>query len=152
MPVLVAGPIRLAVLDGAGNKLRTLYLPTPDMGGLELGWEEKDNTWDLLNGDPLTRSLGYLPVLTCKWSSYDERPEGRWPLGTANGQRPCLDDLLVILSGPTRTLRVATLTGGGFTCDKVQVRPYQRRSLIASGIQVTFRAAKVRSQRDLEVF
>lgn len=151
--LLQPGPLRLALLDANGAKLKTLYLPTPDMGGLEIDWDEKSHTWELDTGDELTRKLGYLPVLTCKWSGYNEAPGGRYPLGTLNGQRPSLEDLLVLLSEPTGRLRVSPgLASGGFTVNRVTVKPIGRRGAIYTGLQVVFRGRYVRPVRDLEVF
>ncbi len=153
MSLLQASPLRLAVLDASGAKLKTLILPTPVEGGLELEWVDKLHTWELDDGGELTRTLGYLPQLTVKWTYYDERPAGRYPLGTDNGQRPSLEDLLVILSQPSGRLRVSPgLSAGGFTVDRCQVKPIGRRGLVYSGVQVVFRGRYARPTRSLEAF
>jgi hypothetical protein len=141
----------LATVDGA--KVKTVYLPPPSVKGLNLEWDKKASTKDLVLGGERTRVRGYLPVLTCTWSAYDERPGQGYAIGTANGQRPCLEDLLVLLSQPTGMLRVSMgRSAGGFTVDSVSVKPLGKEGPYYTGLQVVFRGRDPLSTMTLGAF
>lgn len=152
---MAPGPIRLAVLNADGSKAKTLYLPPPDKKNPKIEWEVKGTKQELLDGSPRMRIQGYLPVLTVKWSAYDDREGQGYALGTDNGQRPTLEQLLRILSGPPGTLRVSAgpAPAGGFTCGEIQVGG---AVLLGAGIggdlQIVFRGRQVLSGRYLEAF
>lgn len=152
MALMQLGYLRLALLDAQGSKLKTLILPPPDKNGFELDWEFKGNTFELDNGDEITRALGYLPVLTVRWAAYDERP-GQYSVGLLDGQKPSLEALLDLLSQPTGRLRISPgLSAGGFTVDRAIVKPIGRKGLIYTGLELTFRGRHVQPTRALEVF
>lgn len=151
MALLQVGPIRMAVLNSSGVKLKTLILPTPSKDGLELEWAEKSTTTELIDGSEKTRFLGFIPQLTVKWSAYDESVRGGIAIGTNDGQRPTLESLLPLLVN--NMVRVSPgMTAGGFTAAKVEVRSLGKQGLLYTGLQVVFRGGAVRAQRDLEVF
>jgi hypothetical protein len=143
------------VLNADGTKAKTLYLPPPDRKNPKLEWETKGTKQELLDGSERMRVLGYLPVLTLKWSAYDDRPGQGYTLGTADGQRPTLEQLLQVLSGTPGTLRVSAgpAPAGGFTCGEIKVGG---AVLLAPGIggdlQIVFRGRQVLSSRYLEAF
>lgn len=152
--LLQTGPIRLALVDSGGTKLKTLYLPPPDKDGLDLEFIEKSSSAELIDGSERTRLLGFLPTLNVRWKYYNEQTGFGYAIGTNDGQRPSLEALLKILSGPTNTLRVAPgpAVDGGFTVDRVQVKGIGKVGNTYTGLQVTFRARNVRSDRSLEAF
>ncbi len=139
--LMQVGPIRLALLASIGGaKVKTLILPAPSQDGKELEWAEKASTQELIDGSERTRRLGYLPVLTCKWTAYDDRG----PLGTGDGQRPGLEDLLVLLSQPTGMLKVSPgLAAGGFVVDSAKVKPIGKKGNSYTGLQVVFRGRDI---------
>lgn len=152
MPLLQTGPIRLALLDASGTKLKTLYLPAPDKDGLGLEWAERGKTWDLDNGGQMSRLVGFLPILKVRWGAYDERP-GQYAIGLNDGNRPGLEDLLWLLSQPSGRIRVSPgLSAGGFTVDRPQVKPIGRKGTIYTGLEVTFRGRTAQPSMALEVF
>lgn len=139
--ILQTGVIRLALLNVDGSKAKTLLLPPPSDEGLSIQWVKKASTEELLDGSPRTRLLGFLPVVTCRWNAYDERTGQGYTIGTADGQRPGLEDLLWFLSQPTGKLKLSPgLAAGGFVVDAVDVDPIGKRGGIFTGIQATFRA------------
>jgi hypothetical protein len=116
-------------------------------------WVRKSNTEDLVTGGERTRVLGYLPVLSFKWNAYDERTGQGYPIGTSDGQRPGLEDLLVFLSQPSGFLRVGPgLNGGGFTVDSVTIQPFGKKGNVYTGFQAVFRARDPLSTMSLGAF
>lgn len=151
--LLQVGPIRLALLDAAGAKIKTLYLPAPASDGLNLEWEEKGTTWDLDDGGEMSRIIGFLPVLKVQWRTYDERPGRGYAIGTGNGQRPTLEDLLWFFSQPSGRIRVSPgLSAGGFTVDRCKVRGIGKKAAWYTGVEVTFRGRHAFATETLEVF
>lgn len=146
---LKTGPIRLAVLRTDGvTKDKTLYLPAPDRGFPKLEFVKKSSTVDLETGDERTRLLGFLPVLTCRWTAYDERSGHGYTIGTADGNRPGYADLLVVLSGATKTLKVSPgpSTVGGFVVDRVDIKELGVAGPdLLMGLEVTFRGRDILS-------
>jgi hypothetical protein len=152
--LLQTGIVRLALLATVdGVKVSTAYLPPPSVKGMNLEWDKKASTKDLVTGGERTRVRGYLPVLTCTWSVYDERPHQGYVIGTGNGQRPGLEDLLGMLSQPTGMLRVSPgPSAGGFTVDSVQVRPLSKEGDFYTGLQAVFRGRDPLPSMTLGVF
>lgn len=154
--LITPGPIRLAVLNGiAGTKLKTLYLPQPDRKFPELEWVAKKNDQDLIDGSERTRILGYLPVLKVKWSPYDDRAVFGYTVGTSDGQRPSLEQLLSILGTGSGLLKVSlgnTGTPLGFVVGIVEVDRIPFRSTGFCDLSVTFRGRDIQSDRTLGAF
>jgi hypothetical protein len=151
--LLQTGIIRMALLNADGSKATALYLPPPNRDGLSLEWARKANTWELLDGSERTRLLGYLPVLTCKWTVYDDRPGQGYPIGLQDGQRPPLESLLWYLSQPTGKIKVSPgLQAGGFVADSIQVQPISKAGSIYTGLQVVFRGRDTLPTMTLGVF
>lgn len=152
--LLQVGPIRLAVLASDGTtKTKTLILPPPSRDGLELDWEEDSTTVKLVGGGRRTRRIGYLPVLTVRWKAYDDLANPGITIGTANGNRPSLEDLLVILSAATRGLRVSPgASAGGFTVDQVVTKQIGKKGPVYTGVQATFYGRDPLATKTLEVF
>lgn len=153
MALIQATPVRLALLDANGSKLKTLFLPIPDWDGIHLDWEERGKTWDLDDGGEVSRIVGFLPVLRLRWSHYDERPGMGYPIGTGDGQRPTLEDLLWFLSQPSGRIRISPgLNAGAFTVNRTQHRGIGKRGLFYTGLEVTFRGRHAQPTQQLEVF
>lgn len=154
--LITPGPVRLAVLNGVGGaKLKTLYLPTPDKNYPELEWAEKKVDADLVDGSERTRILGYLPVLKLRWTPYEDRAVFGFTLGTSDGNRPTVDQLLDILSSDPGTLKVS-LGGGaspfGFVVGRVNIDkiPYKGGQFVS--LTLTLRGRDVVSSRVLGAF
>lgn len=154
MSVLQTGVIRLAYLASPGGaKVKTFYLPPPSRGMPTVDWEDDADTVRLVGGGRRTRRDGYVPVLAVRWNVYDDRAGQGYAIGTADGQRPALDDLLWYLSQPSGMLRVSPgLTAGGFTVDRVEVKPVGKRGEFYTGLEVTFRGRDAMVTRTLEAF
>ncbi len=157
MTVLITpGPIQLAVLNGVGgSKLKTLILPVPDRKNPEVEWITKKIDQDLVDGSERTRILGYIPSLKVKWSPYDDRTGQGLTIGTADGNRPSLEQLLTILSATPGTLKVSLGTTGtplGFIVGRADIDkiPYHGRDF--ADLTVTFRGRDVYSTRTLGAF
>lgn len=154
MTLATPGAIRLAVLNGVGGaKLKTLWLPTPSKGTPEIEWVTKAVEKDILGGSERTRILGYIPTLTVNWKPYDERSGMGYTIGTSDGQRPRLEDLLKILSVASGTLKVsAGKTGGGFVVGRVKVGKVQLVGHGLGSVSVTFRGRDIVPEMRLEAF
>lgn len=161
MTLLTPGPIRLAVLAGveSSTKTKTLYLPSPAAKSLELEWEAKQIEQELVDGSERTRVLGFIPVLKCKWTPYDDKTTGRTGqgavIGNLDGQRPTLEQLLVILSAAPGTLKVSTGNGAsplGFVVGRVSVGGSALRGLDMGELSVTFRGRTASADRSLGAF
>lgn len=153
--LLQPGVIRLALLTTVdGSKLKTLYLPPPARDGLSLEWLEQSSTMTLVSGSPRTRLLGFVPVLTVRWNVYDDRSGQGYTIGSADGNRPNLDSLMLLLSNPTGLIRVSPgPSAGGFTADSIQVKSFGVISpTFGSGLEVVFTGRTLVSTRSLEVF
>ena len=95
----LAGPPRLAVINSAGVVQKTLQLPPPRKGdGIGLEFIPKGVDRELEDFSESGFAAGYLPVLTLKWDVYDDRGGNGVTIGTADGNRPSLLQLLEILS------------------------------------------------------
>jgi hypothetical protein len=127
MSLLQLGPIRVKY---SGT---TYLLPPPDKGGLTLEWVKKESSVELLDGSERTRLLGFLPVLTYKAKIY-----------APDSSQASLDTLLGILSHPTGTIKVSPgKTAGGFTCDKVTVKPIGIKGKFEEGVEIVFRGRDI---------
>lgn len=150
--LLQTGPIRLAVLLPDGSKEKTLLLPPPSMDGLELDWEEDSTTVRLATGGRRTRRIGYIPSLTVRWKVYDDREIG-CVLGTDDGERPVLEDLLAILSLPSKGLKVSPgMAAGGFVVDQVVTKGIGKKGNFYTGLQATFHGRDAYATKTLETF
>lgn len=155
MTLSLPGPIRLAVLSGIGGaKVRTLWLPAPAKQNPVLSWEKKAIAQDLVDGSERERKLGYIPILKASWHPYDERAGQGYTIGTADGQRPPLEELLKILSYPSGWLKVSAGPGAayGFVVGRVETG---KVSLLGPGymdLEVTFRGRDIMSDQSLAVF
>lgn len=119
------GPPRLALLNPDLSVLKTLALPPPKKGdGIALEFVHKGVDRELEDYSESGFTAGYLPVLTLKWDVYDERPGRGFTIGTADGNRPSLLQLLDLMSvrgllrvspGPAGTgcFRVESARAGG---------------------------------------
>lgn len=157
MTVLITpGPIQLAVLNGVGGaKLKTLVLPVPDRKNPELEWVEKKVDKDLVDGSERSRILGYIPSVKIKWSPYDDRTGQGLTIGTADGNRPTLEQLLTILSATPGTLKVglgSTGTPNGFIVNRVTIDKIVYRGRDFADLAVTFRGRDVYATRTLGAF
>jgi hypothetical protein len=155
MTLSLPGPIRLAVLSGIGGaKVKTLWLPSPSKQLPELSWEKKAIAKDLVEGSERERKLGYIPILRATWIPYDERPNKGFVIGTLDGQRPLLEDLLVILSMPSGWLKVSAGPGSayGFVVGRVETGKLPMRGQGLLDLEVTFRGRDVVSTQSLVVF
>lgn len=154
--LITPGPIRLAVLNGVnGSKLKTLYLPQPDRKSPEFEWITKAKDAELVDGSERTRILGYLPSLKIKWSPYDDRAAFGYTIGTNDGQRPSLEQLLTILSATPGTLKVSLGNGAsplGFVVGRVDVDKMPFRSSGFVDLSVTFRGRDIYTERTLGAF
>lgn len=92
---------------------RTVYLPTPTT--VKLDWKEKAIRQELVSGAERIRRIGYVPVLTMAWKTYQDVNEERYPLGNANGNTLRLQDLLDICNLGGGRLRVSPGPGAGET-------------------------------------
>ncbi len=157
MSVLITpGPIRLAVLNSiGGTKLKTLYLPQPDRKFPELEWVAKETNQDLVDGGERTRRLGYIPVLKVRWTPYDDRAVFGYTIGTSDGQRPTLEQLLPILSMASGFLKVSLGNGTtpyGFVVGRVDVDKMPFRNTGFTDLSVTFRGRDIVADRTLGAF
>jgi hypothetical protein len=104
--------------------VKTLLLPISREDGMDLDFVPKGETRELEDFSESTRKMGYLPVLRVAWDYYDERSDQLPTLGTGDGQRPSLADLLVIICAPSGRLRVQAGPGAGwFRVDRVTPKP-----------------------------
>jgi hypothetical protein len=88
-----------------------------------------------------------------RWKAYDDLASPGITIGTANGNRPSLEDLLVILSAATRGLRVSPgASAGGFTTDQVVTKQIGKKGPVYTGIQATFYGRDPLATKTLEVF
>lgn len=154
---LKTGPIKLAVLNPDGSKLKTLYLPPPDKGYPKLEFVKKAHKVELETGDERTRLLGYIPVMVIRWSAYDSNSGHGYTIGTADGNRPTAEDLLGILSAATDTLKIAsgsyTSTAGGFVADAIDVKEFGVAGVsTVTGLEVTFRGRDILATMGLGSF
>lgn len=121
--LVLAGAPRLAVLNAAGVVQKTLALPPPKKGdGLALEFLEKGVNRELEDFSESGFTAGYIAKLTLKWEIYDETAHPGVTLGTADGNRPTLKDLLGLTSGQVRgLLRVSPGPSGtgGFRVERV---------------------------------
>lgn len=152
--ILQPGPIRLATLDAGGTKTKTLWLPAPAKGSPSLEWERKATTWSLVDGSERQRLLGFLPILTVRWQIYDDTAGNGYTIGTADGNRPSLDQLLVLLSAGSNALKVSPgRSAGGLVVGALSVKPVVLAGAgFAQGLEVVFRGRDIRSDMTLGTF
>ena len=109
------GQPRLRLLDGAGATIKTLWLPSPTKGQAILTWKEKAITQELVTGDERLRRLGFIPVLRLRWKVYDDRNQGRYVIGSADGQQADYATFLALLATTPGRLKVSPgPASGGF--------------------------------------
>jgi hypothetical protein len=136
------------VSDGA-----VLFLPVPSFDAVSIEWAEKATTRELLDGSDRTRVVGYVPAFTAKWRAYDDRPMFGKTRGTANGQCPKLEDLLVLISGASGRWRVSPgLSAGGFLVDRCEVKPLGKQGRAYTDVQITFKSREIFPTRTLGAF
>lgn len=152
MDLLQVGKIRLGVLDINGALTKTLILPAPGKDGIELDWEEVATTVSLVDGGRRTRRIGYLPVLLVRWPVYDDEARPGVTIGTGDGQRPSLPDLLGILSATTGRLKISPgMSAGWVLCDQVTTKQIGKRANYYTGLQATFYGRDPRTTKSLEI-
>ena len=135
----------------SGNK--TLYLPTPPPDAVNLNWEEKSTTKELIDGSERTRVIGYVPLLDLRYPYYDDRPMPHKVRGIEDGQCPLLEDLLVLISGRSGRFKVSPgLTCGGYLVDRVEVKGIGKAGRTYTGIQLVFRSREIFNTRTLGDF
>ena len=100
------GTPRIGLL-AAGVRNATLWLPMPDAGLPQIQWIPKGSVKELVDGSEVWQQKGWIPQLTMTWSAYDDRSTEGWTLGTANGDRPAITDLMTILSGAPASFSVS---------------------------------------------
>lgn len=94
----LAGPPRLAVINAAGEIQKTLHLPPPKKGdGIGLEFLPKGVDRELEDFSESGFTAGYIPVLTLRWDVYDDRGGNGVTIGTAEGNRPSLLQLLAMI-------------------------------------------------------
>lgn len=155
MQIFQPGPVRIATLDGVGAKIKTLYLPAPDVKLPGLRWDRKlGGKWELINGSERERQLGFIPVLRLAWGTYDDRAGQGYTIGNANGQRPSAEQFLQLLSAASGTLKVSPgLTAGGFVVGSIDVSEvYLVGSTFVGGLTVTLRGRDIQSEQVLGSF
>lgn len=154
MGLFTPGTPRIALLDGSGNKLKTLYLPEPDrQNGVNLEWVEKASYTDLVDGSESCRRLGWIPVLTLSWAAYNEvfSITGR-TIGGADGNQADLLSLLALLDADPRRLKVSPgPSAGGFVAGRVTVSGMGVVGGIgiATGLKITIRGGPICSSKVL---
>ncbi len=133
----------------------TFDLPMPDPGYPTLEWVEKAFKTDLVDGSESLRRLGWIPVLTLKWSAYDDRNTEGWTLGGPGvGNRPSYLDLMALLDNAPGGISVSPgPTAGGFiaqswTVNATGILP----NGFAKDLQITFRGGAICSTKTLGAF
>ena len=154
MGLFTPGTPRIALLNGAGTKLKTLYLPPPDTGpGLGLEWIEKAFDANLIDGSESCRRLGWIPQLVLKWANYNDVLQmGNRPFGNADGNVADINALLALLDTAPGLLKVSPgPSAGGFVVNKTTVSPMGVVSSlgIATGLQITLRGKTICSTKTL---
>ena len=154
MTLALPGPIPLAVLDVNGAKLKTLYLPPCGPGSRLLEWEKDSEIRKIPRVGERERILGYLPILTLAWPIYDDRAGHGAALGTADGQRPTVEQLLQLVSAKSGSLKVgAGVGGGGFVVGVIKASGIK---LVGSGfagdLKLVLRARDYRADMTLGAF
>jgi hypothetical protein len=154
--LITPGPIRLAILSSiGGSKVKTLWLPQPAKGYPELSWDAKKTDQDLVDGSERSRILGYIPVLSVRWSPYDDRANAGYTLGTLDGQRPTLEQLLPILCNASGFLKVSLGNMGtplGFVVGRCDVDKLPLKGNGFIDLTVTFRGRDIVADRTLGAF
>lgn len=118
------GQVVLKIFDTDGTTvIKTLYLPEPEKGGLELLWQDLgidkkriDGTQTRVYRDSNKR---YIPKLTVKYKYYDDLVGNTTsPVGDSDGQTPTVEQLAQILSmyGTGRIAVAPSTTAPFFRC------------------------------------
>ena len=152
MTFIQPGTPRIKLLTVTGTPV--LWLPQPNPGQPSLQWIPKGIVKELYDGREVWRQLGWIPELTIEWSIYDDRSTEGWTIGTANGNRPAVSDLLAILSGAPGSFSISPgPSAGGF------VPQSWKESAIgvvpggyAKGLQLTLRGGAIYSSKVLGAF
>ena len=166
MPKLLEiGPIRLAVLDGLGNKAKTLVLPPPNAkNGLRLSWDDTGIfDYKFENGGQGTRAIErpHIPKLVVAWGPYPDLPDvdtalGLYPIGNGNMQRPTWEQLVELTSSLYwGRLRISPgMSAGGFDVSKVDGKEYGlvQGTGYCEQLELTFYGTHGRSTKTLDVF
>ena len=155
--LITPGYIRLAVLNTlGGSKLKTLYLPVPDKGTPELTWDTKKNDQDLIDGSERSRILGAIPVLTVKWTPYHDLAEYGHAIGTADTNKPSVEQLMSLLSTTASGfLKVSTGNGAspvGFVVGRVDIDKISYKGNALVSFSLTFRGRDIVTDRTLGAF
>jgi hypothetical protein len=157
MGLFTPGNPRIALLDGAGNKLKTLYLPAPDKtGGVTLEWIEKAFYTDLVDGSEATRRLGWIPQMVMKWNAYNDLlPTSGRAIGAADGNVATMVALLALLDAPPGFLSASPgPSAGGFVVQRVKVAPIGIAGAqgVATGVEITLRGGAICATKTLGAF
>jgi len=147
------GTPRIGLL-AAGVRNATLWLPMPDAGLPQIQWIPKGSVKELVDGSEVWQQKGWIPQLTMTWSAYDDRSTEGWTLGTANGDRPAITDLMTILSGAPASFSVSPgPAAGGFVVQSWHEGPTGvEPGGFAKGLQVTFRGGAICTSKILGTF
>jgi len=157
MGLFAPGTPRIALTDGNGNKVKTLYLPVPDRtGGLTLEWVEKAFYTDLIDGSESCRRLGWIPQLVLKYAAYNDllNTTGR-TLGGNDGNLADINALLSLLDAAPGLLKVSPgPSAGGFVVMKTTVSALGVAGVqgIATGLQITLRGGSICATKTLGAF
>lgn len=142
---LQAAPLRLKLVDVSGTPV--VILPPPMKGGMLLEFVEKKDSVDLMSGAERTRKYGYIPVLTIKYDLYFPAHFPQYAAGVTDGKMPVFDDLLILLSKPTGTLKISPGLSnvGWINVDSVQVKGISLAGIFPSGLEIVFRGRDILS-------
>lgn len=157
MGLFAPGTPRIALLDGSGNKLKTLYLPAPDKSsGVTLEWAEKSYDTDLLDGSESCRRLGWIPELVIKYGAYNDllNTTGR-PIGGLDGNLADINSLLSLLDTAPGLLKVSPgPLAGGFVVNKTTVSAMgvAGGQGTVTGLQITLRGGAICATKTLGAF
>ena len=154
MGLFTPGTPRIALLNGSGTKLKTLYLPPPDKGpGLGLEWVEKAFDANLIDGSESCRRLGWIPQLVLKWGAYNDVLQTvNRAFGSADGNVADILSLLALLDTAPGLLKVSPgPSAGGFVVNKTTISPMGVAGSqgIATGLQITLRGGAICSTKTL---
>jgi len=155
--IITPGYIRLAVLNTlGGTKLKTLYLPQPDRGTPEFSWDVKKSDQDLIDGSERSRILGSIPVMTVKWTPYNDLAEYGHAIGTADTNKPSVEQLLALIaSTASGFLKVSTGNGAspvGFVVGRVDIDKLSYKSNALVSLSLTFRGRDIVTDNTLGAF
>jgi hypothetical protein len=158
MTFITPGTPRIALLNSDGVTYASVnYLPPPDANnGMQLEWEEKNQTKVLIDGSEATRRLGWVPNLTLRWTVYnDVLRMNAYPIGSANGDQLDIISFLALLDNPCGSLYISPgPSAGGFVVQTTKISPIGivTGSGIAAGVEINFRGGSIYSSKVLGAF